>query len=362
MDIRDIANHVSTIISEKYGCDHPYYDGSTLLSRGTENTRAYIVTTNRTDGKTTYYGLLTIEYHRITGRKVCYIVRHINELKDYGIMFSDISSLYYSGEEIVTKILIKDMICTVSMGGEIFCYVVCLKKYVGLKKFSPIFGDTDIMIMEEYQLEDGRFLRDEIGAFRSLYRTIARGGGEQIRPIICILLGNPVTLLNPYLLQFGIAERYKRDTEYIQTRNTVAEFRINLKAQQKMKEDSSSQLFGKASSYDYGADFLVDDSRYMEKCSGKSRYLYTIIYDNNAYGVRQYLKGGEIHVGDKPDPTCKDVLAFREYDRAQNIDLLERYDYSWKLIRNAYKYGKLRFGNFSAKHAIFSILGVDMYC
>lgn len=362
MDIRDIANHVSTMISEKYGTDHTYYDGSNLLSKGSPSTVVYIVTTNRTDGKTTYYGLLSIEYHRITGRKVCYVVRHINELKDYGIMFSDISSLYYSGEPIVTKMLIKDMICTVSMGGKIFCYVVCLKKYVGLKKFSPIFGDTDLMIMEEYQLEDGRFLRDEIGAFRSLYRSIARGGGEQVRDIQCILLGNPVTVLNPYLLQFGIAERYQRGIDYIQTKYAVGEFKINMKAQEKMKADSASHLFGKASNYDCGADFLIDDSRYMEKCSGKSKYLYTIIYDSNAFGVRQYLKGGEIHVGEKPDPTCKDILAFKEYDRAQNIDLLERYDYSWRLIRNAYKHGKIRFGNFAAKHAIFSILGVDMYC
>lgn len=362
MDIRDIANHVSVMVSEKYGADNPYYDGSQLMSRGTDKTVAYIVTTNRTDGKTTYYGLLAIEYHRITGRKVCYVVRHINELKDFGVMFSDITSLYYGGAQITTKVLIKDMLCTVAIDGEIFCYVACMKKYVGLKKFSPVFGDTDLIIMEEYQLEDGRFLRDEVGAFRSLYRSIARGGGEQVRDIKCILLGNPVTVLNPYLLQFGISEKYEKGKDYINTPYAVAEFRINFEAQKKMMEDAASMLFGRGSSYDYGKDFLVDDSRYMEKCKGKAVYLFTLIYENNSYGVRKYQKGGEIHVGDRPDPTCKKVLAFREYDRAQNIDLLERYDYSWRIIRNAYKFGLLRFGNFSAKHAIFEILGVDMYC
>lgn len=361
-DIKDIANHTSCLIAEKYGVNHPYYDGSILINKGSKNTLLYVSTTNRTAGKTSFYLLLCAELSRLLDRKTVFIVRKVADLKDFAHIYDDVASIYYENVQCVTKTVVKDTISSVKLGEYDIGYVVCLKKYVDIKKFSPIFSKVDLMILDEYQTEDGVYIRQEIEAFQSIYRSIARGGGKQIRDVMLLLYGNPVTLMNPYLLEFEIAPKYKKGVDYLIDKLWVAEFKVNQSAAEKIRNHPSSMLFGAVqTAYDCGEDFLIDDSVYMEKCSGKSDYIATICYGGKFFGIRRYIKTNNIHIGTKHDPSCKKILVFRENDRKQNYELIEKYDYTWRYIREAYKTGTLRFDTLEGKRIIFKLIGVDIY-
>lgn len=360
-DFKDIANQVSCLISEKYGIDNPYYDGSKLINKGGKKTILYISTINRTAGKTTYYLLLSVELAKWLKKKCVFLVRKISELKDFARIYEDVSTLYYDGRECITKTVVKDTIMSISLGEYELGYVVCLKKYVDVKKFSPIFSQVVAIILDEYQPDDGIFVKKEIEAFQSIYRSVSRGGGKQVRDVAILLYGNPVTLMNPYLLEFGISHRYKKGVDYISSELWVAEFKINLQASDQLKQHASTMLFSEKANYDCGEDFLIDDSLYLEKCVGKSEYVATICYGSKIFGMRRYKKDNIVHIGGKHDPSCKKTLVFRENDRQQNYELIEKYDYTWKYIRESYKNGEIRFDTLVSKQIIFKLIGVDMY-
>ena len=77
-----------------------YYDGTKLLSLKDMNgnkPEIYICTTNRTGGKTTYFGRLCVNKFIQKGEKFCLIYRYNYELDDIATkFFKDINSLFFT--------------------------------------------------------------------------------------------------------------------------------------------------------------------------------------------------------------------------------------------------------------------------
>ena len=358
------ANYaVSQEIIEKYGKNNGYYRASELLESKDEDGNepaAFISTNNRSSGKTSYWAMLSKKIWEMYKAKTVILVREVGELEGIEEAYGDVCASY-GWPEVTQRTVVLRTCIELKLGEEGFAYVVPLKKYVALKKYSPIFRDVWLIVMDEYQLENGKFIKHELQAFRSVFRTVSRGGGQRSRNVKMLLFGNPVTLLNPYLLNFNISEKYEFGREYVKGKRVVAEFIINAAAHEEMKSNIANDLFESGNQFDCGEDFLLNDKLYMEKCSGKSEYLFTLVYGNKYYGVRRYKKNSCIHVGEKKDPSCQTILAFRENDRIQNEELLERRDYTWNMMREAYKYGNLRFDSMKAKAMVFDLMGIDMY-
>lgn len=348
-----------------FGENSGYYTGSELFGYKDESRKepaCFISTTNRSAGKTTFLLLLAKQIWEDYGKTTVFTVRSVAELGSYRGIFSDVQNLYGWKEEIGEKVILKDGILEISMGNKTFSHVVSLKKSDAIKKFSPIFKDTILLCMDEYQTENGRYLKDEVNLFRSIYRTVSRGGGEQSRNVKILMLGNPVTLLNPYLLAFGISKKYSFGQNYIRGKRIVAEFRIIEEARKKLKENPATELFGEdETKYECGEEFLMNDNLYLEKCKGKSTYLFTLLYGKNAYGIRKYNQKNIIHVGRGSDPGFQKVLAFREKDRTHNAELLEKRCFTWQVIMEAYRTCRLRFDSLESKYMIFELLNIDLY-
>lgn len=351
-------------IIEKYGINHPYYTATELFAQKMPDGKkpiCYISTLNRTAGKTTFLCLLSYYMYLNEGKQTVYLVRNTSEIMSYGSVYADANILYGWNADITTKVIVKDTIAAIYADGQVIAYVISLKKDVMVKKYSPLFRDVELIAEEEYQLEDGRYIKNEVDKMRSIYRSVARGGGEQSREVPIYLIGNPVTIMNPYLIEFGLSTKYSAGQKYTKNNRAVLEVVINRASARALQESAATELFPTGNEYDCGQDFLIKDSVYMEKCRGKTDYLFTLIYGKRMFGVRQYKTTGIVHVSNKHDPSFKKILAFYDGDRYQNIDMLERYDYTWNYIRNAYRAGKLRFDAPEAKEAIFSVIGVDLY-
>lgn len=361
-ELIEAARQVEKDIEKEYGREFKFHSLRPLFKQKDHNNNdpiAFISTANKTAGKTTFISLLSKKIYDMYGYKSMFICREGSEIDAYENTFADVIDLYH-WDEIKTKNIITHKLVSLTEKEE-FAYVAALKKASDLKKYSPLFKDVGIIILDEYQKEGGKYLNAEVDLLRILYRAVARGGGKMVRNVFILMTGNPVTLMNPYLINFNISKNYSYGKRYIKSRRAVAEFVINIEARKQMEESAASELFDAGLKYDCGVEFLFNDKLYLEKCVGKAVYLFTLIYDNKKYGVRKYLKNNIVHVGKKPDPSCQKILAFKANDRGHNVDLLEKRDFTWNIMREAYRLGKLRFDDLEAKQIIFDIMGIDLF-
>jgi hypothetical protein len=244
-----------------------------------------------------------------------------------------------------------------------FGYAVSLSNPDALKKYSPIFAEVGNIIFDEFQSETGKYVSKEVEKFQSIYLTIARGGGYQSRKVKVFMLGNMVTIMNPYFINLGIHKRLRAETNFMRGNGWVAEFGFNKSASEAIKENGFFKAFQAEDYMSYSTEkvYLHDADIFIEKPKGRAKYICTIMHDNVAYGVREFWDEGLIYVSHKPDNSCKQIIAFKASDHNQNTIMLNHYSYLWKNIRDAFNNGYLRFDDMKAKSAIFDILSIDIY-
>lgn len=63
-----------------------------------------------------------------------------------------------------------------------------------------MFKDVNLIVFDEFVLENNGYLKNEITKFESVLRSICRGKGKQVRDVPVYMLANYVVLLNPYYI------------------------------------------------------------------------------------------------------------------------------------------------------------------
>ena len=178
----------------------------------------YLINTNRSAGKTFSFLKKSLEDFKKKGSQVALIYRHSYELNSCADIYSHVLRLNPDlGSNMVSSSHAKGLFYELILDDEVFEYALSLNNPDALKKYSPLFAEVENMIFDEYQTETGKYLPKEIDKFQSLYLTVARGGGKQSRHVNVYLLGNNVTLMNPYYIQFGIHKRLKSDTKFMRS-------------------------------------------------------------------------------------------------------------------------------------------------
>ena len=355
-----ILNEIDRLLENK-----PYYNGRNLLSKkdiNNKNPIMNLLTSNRSAGKTSFFIMFSVLLQKMLNKKTVYFYRYAYELGESDKIFTDIINQYGFGEKTKSVKIIKDLLYELFIDDVSIGYALRISNVDSLKKFSPLFADVELCIMDEFQTESGNYLKKEVEKMQSILYTISRGGGSQSREVLTVLIGNPVSIMNPYYISLGIHKRITPETHFLRGNRFVAEFAINTNAQKAIAENGLTELFETDyANYSQNGNYLINAETFIEKPNGKSRYLFTIIYDGELYGVREFLNDGIIHVSNKPDTTCNNVLVFKANDHTQNTILLKRASYTWSFIRDAYDYGKLRFSDIKTKNIIFDILSIDIY-
>jgi len=342
-----------------------YYDSKKILSMkdldGLEPS-IYLITSNRSAGKTTHFLLKSLEIFFKDKRKTALLYRHQYELSSAGSLFKSALKIYDpNGEhEVITVSHAKGLFYEFLLDGNSFAFALSLSNVDALKKYSPLFNEVDMCILDEFQKEDGVYLKNEVGKLESILISIARGGGEQSRPIKVFLLGNNVSMLNPYFVKFDVNRRFKSNTKFIRGRGWICEFNYNESASSAIKENALFRAFDS----DYmrtSADNkkLFKEDEFIEKCVGKTKYLFTIKHDGQLWGVREEMATGKVFITDKHESSCKTILVFTSGQHATNTVMVNRYSFSMIKIREAYNLGLLRFSNLNAKNVIYDILALD---
>ena len=208
-----------------------YYNGEMVLSEAERiNAGIIMVTSNRSDGKTTWFLKEAKRRFKEYGHQLMLVYRYKYELSAAAELFDGVQQLEGDETEFTCKSFAQGMIYKIYYGEEQFGFAVALSNPDVIKKYSALFSKVEWMLMDEYQSESGKYLPNEVEKLQSVYTSINRGGGYQSRDVKVILLGNMVSELNPYwiipqsIVRRSIIPAHLGDTTYFNNRRFKIRF------------------------------------------------------------------------------------------------------------------------------------------
>lgn len=347
-----------------------YYDGTKLLSLKDVNgdtPEIYIVTTNRSAGKTIYYNRLVLNRFLKKGQKFGLIYRFKYELTSIREkFFKDVSTLFFQDYEMKSEqranhtyheLFIKKK----SDSNEYWLscgYAIPLNSADQIKKYAHLLSDIQSFVFDEFQSETNNYCDMEVKKFISVHQSIARGGGEQSRYVPVYMIANPISLLNPYYIEMDISTRLNPDTNFLRGVGWVLEQGFNESASNSQKESAFNRAFSKNEYISYSSDgsYLNDSLTFIEKISGNSRYMCTLKYNSQEYAIREFADLGIMYCDDKPDTTFPLKISVTTQDHEINYVMLKRNSLFLSSLRYFFERGSFRFKNLQCKEALLKAL------
>lgn len=339
-----------------------YYDGTKLLSMLDLNgnkPEIYMCTTNRTGGKTTYFGRLCINRFLDKGEKFGLLYRYNYELDDIVDKFyKDLGSLFFPSYTMTSKRRAKGTFLELFLNEKSCGYALSLNNADQIKKYSHLFSDIKRMIFDEFQSETNHYCDNETKKFISIHTSIARGQGEQVRYVPVYMLSNPVSIINPYYVEMGISGRLKDDTRFLRGDGFVLEQGYIESASIEQKNSGFNRAFSKNSYTAYSSEcvYLNDNKAFVEKPAGKSKYLCTLRYKGSDFALREYTESGLIYCDDKADSSFLTKISVTTDDHNINYVMLKRNDFFLSNLRYFFEHGCFRFKDMRCKEAVLSAL------
>ena len=339
-----------------------YYDGTKLLSMKDINglkPEIYLCTTNRTGGKTTYFGRLCVNRFLDKGEKFGLIYRYNYELDDVCDKFyKDLGSLFFNGHEMTSKRRASGIFHELFLDEKSCGYALSLNSADQIKKYSHLFSDIMRMIFDEFQSETNHYCSKETKKLLSIHTSVARGQGEQVRYVPVYMLSNPVSIINPYYVELGISARLRDDTKFLRGDGFVLEqgFIESASKEQKMSGFNRAFSGNKYVAYSSECIYLNDNKAFITKPSGRNIYLCTLKYNGVDYAIREFSENGILYCDDKPDHTFRTKITVTTEDHSINYVMLKRNDFLISNLRFLFERGCFRFKDMRCKEAVLSAL------
>lgn len=345
-----------------------YYDGTKLLSMKDINGREpelFICTTNRTGGKTTYFGRLLIRRFLRDGSKFILLYRYNYELDDVADkFFKDLKGLFFSNYFMSSKRRANGIFHELFLAttedeedSDAKCcgYAISLNSADMIKKYSHLFSDAKCILFDEFQSETNHYCTDEITKFLSIHTSIARGQGEQVRPLPVYMLGNQVSIINPYYTELEISSRLTKETNFLRGDGFVLENGFVESASIAQKDSGINRAFKKNTYVAYSSEniYLNDNLAFVERpetCA--SKYLATIKYKGKNYAIKEYRELGILYCDDKADATFPMRISITTDDHNINYVMLKANDMFISNMRFFFERGAFRFKDLKCKEAL----------
>lgn len=339
-----------------------YYNVDSLLNKLDINNKkpeVFIITGNRSAGKTTDVTHKAIDRFILKGKKVAWLYRYNYELDDVANkIFKDVQGLFYPNLEFSSRSKMKNIYHELYIGDKSIGYAISINSADQIKKNSHLFSDIDLIIFDEFQSETSHYCNNEIQKFVSIHTSIARGQGSQVRYVPIIMMSNTVSLINPYFVELDISNRLRPNTKFLKGDGWVLEVTNNENAQIAQLNSAFNRAFSKNEYVRYSAmnTYLNDKTAFIESMSGKSNYVVTIKVGEREYAVREYLEQGIVYVDTKVDKTFKFKICVTTEDHNINYMMLKRNDIMLSNLRYYFEKGCFRFKNLECKDATLKLL------
>lgn len=342
--------------------DNRYYDGTKLLSlmdvKGLKP-EIYLCTTNRSAGKTTYFSRLLVNKFLNDGSKFALIYRFNYELDDCADkFFKDIGPLFFPGLKMVSNRRASGIYHELFLDGKSCGYAISINSADTLKKYSHFFSDVERMFFDEFQSENSHYCSGEVRKLISLHTSIARGQGSFVRYVPIYMCANAVSIINPYYTALGVSERLRDDTKFLRGDGYVLEHGYVEGAAAAQMASGFNRAFAREDYVAYSAQnaYLNDNSAFIDKPKGKSRYVATLRYKGRDYGVREYPQDGVVYCDTRPDLSSPSKLSVTTSDHNINYVMLKANALFVDNLRYYFDRGCFRFQNLACKEAVLKAL------
>lgn len=343
--------------------EQSFYDGAKLLSQKDLDGNVpeiFMCTTNRSAGKTTYFGRLLVNRFKDNGDKFGLIYRYKYELSECADkFFKDIGKLFFPNDVMTSKSQAQGCYHILYLNDKVCGYAFALNSADQIKKFSHLFSDVKRMLMDEFQSETNNYCPEEVRKFRSIHTSIARGEGEQVRYLPVYMISNPVTLLNPYYVSMGITTRLNAKTKFFKGNGFVLEQGFNESASEQQKQSGFNRAFMQDQYNDYLTQgiYLNDNQAFIERPNvNNGRYIVTLRYNGKNYAIREYKELGYLYCDDRPDLTFPNKLSVTTDDHQINYVMLKANQMFVLNLRFFFERGCFRFKDLSCKEAILKAI------
>lgn len=342
--------------------DTKYYDGTKLLSLKDINGKTpefVICCGNRTAGKTVYFNRLMVNKWLKKHEQFALVYRFKYSAPSLADAFwGDIGTLFFPNHKFEGKVQEGGSYVELYLDDELCGYGLCLNSRSRIKELSHLFNKVEYMLLDEFQSEDNKYCADEIRKFRSIHESVARGNGKQVRFVQTFLVGNCISLLNPYFVAFGLSEKIQRNTKFLKGRGLVLEQTLNKSASEAQRNSSFNSAFVDQRYLDYSSQnvYLDDNTTFIEKLTGDNRYLLTIIYNGNEYCIRCYEEQGIMYCGKNVDKTWNYRISITTEDMRPNYVMLKNNEKVISYLKYFFNQGCFRFKDLQCKEAVIHML------
>lgn len=343
-----------------------YYDGTKLLSMKDINgnrPEVYFCTSNRTAGKTTYFNRFMVNGFTKRHDEFVLLYRYIDDLKDCAEkFFKDIQGLFFPDYTLSSKEKAKgkyhNLYLTKDEHTELCGYAIALNSADSIKKYSHLFCNVKRILFDEFQSDTNTYCDNELRKFVSIHTSIARGNGDMVRYVPVYMVGNPVSIINPYYVATGICNRLDNKTRFLRGNGYVLEQGYNEEAAAQQLSSGFNQAFAASDYVAYAAQgiYLNDNLSFIEKPSGSGRYLATLYYQDNAYSIKAYDKDNIIYCDNTADNTFPVKIAVTTQDHSINYVMLRSNDHLIQLLRFYFEKGCFRFKTLKCKEMIMKLV------
>lgn len=347
-----------------FATDPDFYNGYRLLSRTDSNGRKpeiYIAASNRSAGKTTFFNGLLLHNFLKHGKKFLLLYRRRYEITQAAQgFFKDINKLFFPDllmDQIpgVKNVFEKLRVYTKAEKPVKYeCgYAASIGAAEQIKKFSHLLSDIDVILFDEAFPENDNYLKKEIDLFMSVHDSLARGNGEMSRYLPVIIVGNMISIFNPYFDALGIVDTLQLNSNFMRGDGFVIEQNFNEVSARKHSESAFHRALSSAA---YNA--ATQEKKYLNtsydmidnSVADTGRYLLTIRSEGSLYSVRYNEQGYFYYVSNTPDSNFRLQHAATEKDISDTA-IYDPASMYRKVLRDRFRKNQVKFKNLKCKAA-----------
>lgn len=277
-----------------------------LKVKDRKNEKAYIhlFEGNRSIGKT--FNTLKYLFEQYINRREQMVILYRNkvECKQTHLIFSEILKLYFPDYEpfktveLVDKVIFSIQLKNIKTS-EVYTIGFALSFFDvdKIKKYSNIFSKVHYILLDEFELENNRYLKQEFNKLQSIVFSVARGGGEVIRNIYILLLSNKCDIYNPYFLGFKVLDNFSKiENGILKLDGVVVHFLDDENIKKEFFNNKTLEAFQNSEYFNYAVNntafvdreqFLLNQN-YLSK--NKCNFICNLICNNKNFSVWLDLK------------------------------------------------------------------------
>jgi hypothetical protein len=247
------------------------------------------------------------------GDQFIYIRRYLSEFESVSTYFDDISERYkpHTFEVKGGMFYIDD-----EVAGFYFSLSTS-QKY----KSTP-YPRVEMIIFDEFLIVNegaSRYLKNEVIIFLELVETVFR-----FRDPCVFMLGNAISETNPYFIYLNL--RIPKNKKKIKVFNdNLVQLAQNEKYIEKKSQTRMYKMLDGTAYKKYAVEnvFLKDKKDFIKSAPATSKYIFTIQYGDQQFGVYNAYNDGIWFVSEKFDPSCKLIYVTKLSDHRPNTMLLK---------------------------------------